>query len=111
MHEATRSEITLAMSCYKTFFLAMKAVSAGIDREISTAEYTKIWDVIQDVASGVQTLNASPAELHADDANMLPTMRKGIQETTQQAMRDERAIAAMLLRAAEGFVIREGTAG
>ena len=106
MHEASRSEADLAMKCYAAFLFALKAAGTGIDRIYSDAEYLKIWSVVKDVAAGEQTLNASPAELQADDSAMLPAMKQHIQEMMQQKIQEERELAAMLLRAADGFVVR-----
>ena len=111
MHEASRSEADLSMKCYSAFLFALKAVSTGLDREISSAEYMKIWAVVQEVAADKQTLNVSPAELQAGNGQMLPAMRQHLQETMQRTMRAEQEMATMLLRAADGFVVRDNTAG
>lgn len=106
MHEASRSKADLAMNCYSAFLFALKAVSSGIDREFTSDEYMRIWAVVRSVADGQQTLNVSPAELQAA-GEMLPAMRDNIQQTTQTTMRAERELAARLLRAADGFVVRD----
>jgi hypothetical protein len=107
LHDATRSEADLAMKCYRTFSLALKAVGAAIDHQFSSEEHMKIWAVVKAVAEGEQTLNASPAELQAM-AKMLPAMRQHIQQNAQRTIQTERELAAMLVRAAEGFSVPEG---
>jgi hypothetical protein len=107
MHEASRSEADLAMKSYAAFHFALKAISTGIDRAFSDAEMRKIWQVVRDVAAGRLTLTISPAEIQASDPTILPTMKHHIQETMQANIQAERELAAMLVRAAEGFVVRE----
>jgi hypothetical protein len=106
LHETTRSEADLGMKCYTTFLLALKAVGMGIDHQLSSEEYMRIWAVINEVAKGEQTLNASPAEQQAS-AEMLPAMKQYIQENAQTRMQRERELAALLLKAADGFTVRE----
>jgi hypothetical protein len=111
MHETSRGEAELAMKCYSAFMFALKAVDTGLDRKFSSDELTNIWGVVQEVAAGRQTLNVSPAELQASDSQTLPAMRQHLQETMQRGMRAEQEMAAMLLRARDGFAVRDDTAG
>lgn len=111
MHDVTQSEADLAMKCYSAFMLGLKVVGVALDRGFSTAEYMKMWHVVQAVAAGEQTLNVSPAELQVGEGGILPAMKQHIQDTTQRVMRAEREMAAMLLRAADGFVVRDDAAG
>jgi hypothetical protein len=107
MHETSRSEADLSMRCYEAFLFALKAISTGINRAFSDADYDKIWAVVKDVAAGERTLTGSPAELQIGDPTMLPAMKQQTQETAQKKVREERELAAMLLRASDGFVTRD----
>lgn len=107
LHEATRSEADLAMKCYYTFMFTLEAVGTGIDHQFSDEEYRKIWAIVKEVAEGEQTMNVSPAELQAR-APMLPAMSQHIQQNTQNKIQIERELAGMLVRAENGFIMRDG---
>lgn len=107
MHKASKAEADLSMKCGNAFIFALKAIGTGLGREISTAEKMKIWNVVQAVAAGTQTLNVSPAEQQLKDPSMSPEMRLHIQEMSQREMRSEQEMATMILRAADGFSVQE----
>jgi hypothetical protein len=107
MNDASRSETDLAMKCYASFMFAFKAIGVGINYEFSSAEYMKIWSIVNEVAEGKQTLNVSPSELTMSSPEMLPAMRGYIQETQAETMKREQAVAKMLVAVAAGFVARD----
>lgn len=108
LNEASREEVEMGMKCYTAFMFALKTVAVGTGRDFTQADYHKIWEVVNEVADGNQTLNVSPAELQAQNPEMVPAMRRGIQEAMQRTIHAEQEMAVTIRRASGGFVTRPG---
>lgn len=101
--EPDRAKVERAMLAYRVFNFAVKAVTAGLNTEPTIEQYNRIWQVVQQVAGGESTLNASPAELAMVSPPMTIAMREAYEQNMQKSVQPEKEIAGMLLAACEGF--------
>jgi hypothetical protein len=102
---STMKDTELAMECYRAFNFAIKAMVIGLDLKPSSADYMKVWKVVNEVADGKATLNVSPAEVLAGYPDSpTPAMKKHVQESLQQTVRTDQELAKVIVAASKGLV-------